>query len=476
MREDASNANPVFGQDPDKLNLEARGQESTATVLSAKIDQEKAKLAELLEAVEKEKEKEAQAAERAEERKQRAEEKTERERKRAEQDALKMQEAENKADDANAKLNDDMARAGGALLLDDLKILEKETEEEKKQTEEEIKRSDLRTRNAMQGAVSKNTEQQSVVKEEAAVGRISPEQEASDLQALIAQKLEIQNSYYLALEELYSRDSIEWQKIEDQRLAAVRKSAAEQLSVQEDLDRRKMRSWEQATSRMNQEFIGSVNSILRGQDTIAQGAARMANNMLLSFVDSMLQQVLKHEQAKEIELLQEAAHWVKVNLLHIQSNAVTTASDATAAAAKQATTIATNVAAVVSYAGVAAAAAMASTAAIPIVGPELAPGVAAATLAATLGFGALASAAGGWGEIPGDTIAAVHKKEMILPAPLAGGIREMIASGGGRAQQSSTVYMNNRVNQNFTNPKASSARETRASIQNLARRGKLNLG
>lgn len=74
--------------------------------------------------------------------------------------------------------------------------------------------------------------------------------------------------------------------------------------------------------------------------------------------------------------------------------------------------------------------AMSSVAAIPMIGWAMAPGVGAAAYGAGLAMAGLSSAAGGWGEVPHDQIAQIHKKEMILPAQLAEGVRGMIAGGG----------------------------------------------
>lgn len=79
---------------------------------------------------------------------------------------------------------------------------------------------------------------------------------------------------------------------------------------------------------------------------------------------------------------------------------------------------------VLSNAAMAATAAMASVAAIPFVGWAMAPEVGAATYATALGY--LASAEGGWGEVPQDgVLTQLHKREMVLPASLAEGVRRM---------------------------------------------------
>jgi hypothetical protein len=81
---------------------------------------------------------------------------------------------------------------------------------------------------------------------------------------------------------------------------------------------------------------------------------------------------------------------------------------------------------------VAAAEVYQALASIPYVGPFLAPAAAIAAAAAVISFGKnIASAEGGWWEIPGDQIAQVHKNEMVLPAKAAQGVRDLVE--GGRA-------------------------------------------
>ena len=64
---------------------------------------------------------------------------------------------------------------------------------------------------------------------------------------------------------------------------------------------------------------------------------------------------------------------------------------------------------------------------IPYIGPILAPAAAIAAIAAVASFGSkIASAAGGWGQVPYDQMAMVHKNEMVLPARFAAPLREML--------------------------------------------------
>jgi hypothetical protein len=75
-------------------------------------------------------------------------------------------------------------------------------------------------------------------------------------------------------------------------------------------------------------------------------------------------------------------------------------------------------------AATAAAKAFSAVVGIPIIGPALAPLAAAGAFAGAMAFG-IPSASGGWGEVPQDGLAMIHKKEMVLPAPIAETVRNM---------------------------------------------------
>jgi hypothetical protein len=103
--------------------------------------------------------------------------------------------------------------------------------------------------------------------------------------------------------------------------------------------------------------------------------------------------------------------------------------DKAAQASQLATAQATNVAAATSAAAVYAVNAAASVAAIPVTGWAMAPGVGAEAYTQGLAWAGIASAAGGWDQVPADQIAQIHKNETVLSAPYAEGIRNLIANG-----------------------------------------------
>ena len=176
--------------------------------------------------------------------------------------------------------------------------------------------------------------------------------------------------------------------------------------------------WKSLTQSIDNAFHSSIQGMIQGTQTLAQAVANMGRNIIASFADSL------------VKILSD---WVNTHVIMKIINAIfhidITAQHAASAATQVALTASTNVMGVMSDAALGAAAAWASTAAIPIIGPFLAPEVAATTYAGISGFAPLASAAGGW-QVPYDTIAQVHKNEMILPAHLSRGIAGLVEGGG----------------------------------------------
>lgn len=117
----------------------------------------------------------------------------------------------------------------------------------------------------------------------------------------------------------------------------------------------------------------------------------------------------------------------------VAETAASVATDATSAAAAKTSSVIAGM----GYAGEAAAAAMASVAAIPFVGWAMAPEVGAETFSVAAGF---ASAKGGMWDVPVDgTLIAAHAKESVLPASIAGPMRDFF-TGGGNQQGGGDTY------------------------------------
>jgi hypothetical protein len=163
-----------------------------------------------------------------------------------------------------------------------------------------------------------------------------------------------------------------------------------------------MAQWGSYIKTMLQGIEGAFSSTFKGILTGQMSIGQALTNLWQGLRDAVMGMIA--------EML---AKWVTSKLLEMIMGKTAATSEASAGAAAYAV------------------AAMQSVAAIPMVGWAMAPGVGAAAYATGMGYAALASAAGGWGNVPSDQLAMIHKNEMVLPANLAEGARQTFAGGGG---------------------------------------------
>ena len=189
--------------------------------------------------------------------------------------------------------------------------------------------------------------------------------------------------------------------------------------------------YKKAFDRIAADFNRTVNSILMGQESIGQGARKMAANELATGAQELLQLGEKH-----------LAHYLFVDMLHIGSAAKKAAVDASASSAQVATAVTTNTATALSYAAVAGAAAFASTAAIPVIGPALAPVAAAAAYAGAATFAPMAAFEQGTMHVPRAGVAMLHPGEAVLGSPGAQVMRDVLSGGGSGGGRSLAVNFN----------------------------------
>ena len=206
--------------------------------------------------------------------------------------------------------------------------------------------------------------------------------------------------------------SAPFQQMHDQ----MRRIDEYQKNVAEDTRQR----WTHMMDPVVQAFSGSIQGMIRGTQTL-QGAMR---NMFQSIVGEFISMTLKLvEKWIAGEAAKTAATMAGESArLGIKSAANTTSlMESALTIGKEILMKMWNV-----MAGV-----YSAIAAIPYVGPFLAPAMAVAAGATIAGYAAhVASAAGGYWEVPHDQMAMIHKQEMVLPAWGAQGLRNMLAGGG----------------------------------------------
>lgn len=244
---------------------------------------------------------------------------------------------------------------------------------------------------ASDGAIALNQEEN---KQKLALGQETNEQ-------FLAQELQFQKSKdsidlkdALDKQALYGKETVEYADMQAKIVQIRQNSALKEQQINDKLQVEQMAKYKELFTGIDGAFNTTINHLLQGTETWGQAWRELAGNILMVFVEMGEKMV---------------AQWAWQEISNLISSHTTAAGQVTA------------------NASVAGAAAVASTAAIPIVGPGLAPAAGAAAYADALSF--LPSAAGGW-DIPNDSLAMVHKKEMILPAELSDKIRNMTGSGG----------------------------------------------
>ena len=210
----------------------------------------------------------------------------------------------------------------------------------------------------------------------------------------------------------------------------------------EEQDKEAEKEAESSYKRQLQEFERMAKAITAEYDKMG----RVISNSLNHAIDGMLTKGLSFKQAmKEIaqsileawikSTLQQVTHWASMELAKMALSRLAAAQHVALAASSSAQTTAIEGAAaqksILTSAAQAAAATYKSVAQIPYVGWILAPIAAAGIFAAALAFGSdVASAEGGF-DVPNDTLAQLHKNEMVLPAHISTGLKGLIAGGGG---------------------------------------------
>jgi hypothetical protein len=249
------------------------------------------------------------------------------------------------------------------------------------------------------------------------LGQITIRQEAAQRRALVQQEMAIDVQAMQAELATANLSMVQRTEIENKIVAAKRKSALEMMKIDDQVALNyKMHldgmtnGWDAGIQKMlhgELKLRDGVKAGLKGiQSYTEQTIARMGLDWMKGEIiktAATSEGVAIRMSAEEGAALKSVALWMWAGLKNI------------AIAAYQAAANTYNaIASLVPY------------------GPILAPIAAAVALGAVMSFGShLASAEGGWDQVPSDQLAMIHKNEMILPAPLAERVRTMTGDGGG---------------------------------------------
>ena len=254
----------------------------------------------------------------------------------------------------------------------------------------------------------------------------SSQQETAALLDLENQKYAVQSEALAKEMALYDQSSAAYRKLLEQQ---EKDTDAHNAAMQEIANKgaeQTQQEWEQAFRQIDSSINSSIMGMIKGTTTLQQAFTKVADQMVSSMITAILQM---GERWIANELLKTAATEA--------GNAARAASDAAGAAGGLAAEAAAGKTSVTNSAYRAAAAVYADVAEIPYVGWIMAPPAAAAAFVAVEAF--MPSAAGGWYQVPSDTMANIHKDEMVLPSWAAQGVRSMIGAPGGSGSGSGSV-------------------------------------
>lgn len=179
--------------------------------------------------------------------------------------------------------------------------------------------------------------------------------------------------------------------------------------------------WVEMLGAISSAFATSIKGIILGTTTWRQAMSNIFQAILGEFI------------ALGVKLL---VRWVATQIAMTAAtqaqNAIRTTADTVQAVTAITTAKVVAMSEIAAFAAVAGAAATASAAAIPFYGWAIAPAAGASVYASAMAYQPLAmlSAEGGLWEVPADTLANIHKREMVIPEREAEGLRALVESGG----------------------------------------------
>lgn len=275
-------------------------------------------------------------------------------------------------------------------------------------------------------------------------GAINPQQELAQLAAIKQQEYElsvqtddrIYQEHLAALQQLAAADGTTPAQLDEinaqtvtltqqhnnQLLTLAQQNANQVAQAQQQAALQTQQHWASIISPITSGFASMTDGMLRGTETFGQGMMKIWDDLLNKFIEWEFEMLARH-------LAGEAGKTAGTTAGIAARTSAEQAGNAQSLLASLETTLKT----VTNNAAAAASAAYSAMAGIPIVGPALGAAAAATTFVAVEAFGALASASGGYDIGNENPLVQAHAKEMVLPANLSEGFRNIIANQNGQA-------------------------------------------
>ncbi len=261
--------------------------------------------------------------------------------------------------------------------------------------------------------------QREKLSQEKSLGIISASEELAQLKTLKEQELALEKQNFEQRQTIWAQYPKKMAEIQQEVLVAEKKNALEIQKSEAQAAQAVEDKWKAALAPIDSAMDTAINGMIQGTQNMQKMLDHILSGILISYLNlaaKSLQNWIATEAAKLLSTQTTSAQVVAAE--------TAAAPEADAAQALQ------DIQAISGSAAQGAAAAYAAMAGIPVVGPEMGAEAAAQTYAAIMAFaGMVPAAAGGW-DVPADSLAYLHKQEMVLPASLAEGVRGLVAGGG----------------------------------------------
>jgi hypothetical protein len=274
--------------------------------------------------------------------------------------------------------------------------------------------------------------------------QISAEQRAQAETALATSVEQAELAMFDATHQNLVEGTAAWNEAIKQRQAIVDAFNKRVETADDQLTTEEAQKWTTLGNSIRSSFNSAIDGMLFEGKTFQQGMVMIAQGVIKAFLQ-MGENIAENWIETQIEALISTKTTQSVSALGQISDA----------------------------AAVAGANAYAATAAIPYVGPVLAPAAAANAIGEVMSLSSmLAFATGAW-ELRGDTIAQLHKGEMVVPQDFASGLR---ANGGAFAGDANSGHTFNNTFNNYGGRGWNAedhARDIVRVVRNAARLGQL---
>lgn len=320
--------------------------------------------------------------------------------------------------------------------------------------EAERKRAD-----ALSGIAAKSAQQvseiqiadfQNLIAQKRAMDEISAQQEIELRKQAEAQLLDVALRGLAARQELALGDEQQNAQIEAERVALYAQSQNKQTALAREAEKLRGQFALDGSHAVKDSFATAIEGLMSGTMKISTAFKKMGLDIAVAFQHLIAQKFaeklmgggtgLGEMARKGADAVGKAVDWMAEQFVTgqavqtaaaLEGTALRTTAEETAGEESLLITVGVALKRIAIAAWEAAASVYSAIAGIPYVGPFLAPAMAIAAGVAVLGFAKnISSAEGGWWQVPGNTMTQIHKDEMVMPAPLAQGVRDKVLGKG----------------------------------------------